>query len=51
MRPILTLAEALELKAEYPTPFYIYDEKGIRENLREFLAAFSWNQDSVSISR
>ena len=43
MRPILTLAEALELKAEYPTPFYIYDEKGIRENLREFLAAFSWN--------
>jgi diaminopimelate decarboxylase len=43
MKPILTLAEALDLKKQYPTPFYIYDEKGIRENLREFLAAFSWN--------
>ncbi|MDR2711573.1 MAG: diaminopimelate decarboxylase, partial [Clostridiales bacterium] len=25
-------------------PFYIYDEKGIIKNLRELLAAFSWNK-------
>jgi diaminopimelate decarboxylase len=26
----------------HPTPFYLYDEQGIRENARRFLAAFSW---------
>jgi diaminopimelate decarboxylase len=29
---------------KYPTPFHIYDEKGIRENARKFLKAFSWNE-------
>lgn len=28
--------------AQYPTPFHIYDEKAIRDNARDFLAAFSW---------
>jgi diaminopimelate decarboxylase len=28
---------------KYPTPFHIYDEKGITENARRFMAAFSWN--------
>ncbi len=27
---------------KYPTPFYIYDEKGIEENAYEFIKAFSW---------
>jgi diaminopimelate decarboxylase len=27
----------------YPTPFHIYDEKGIREYARKFTKAFSWN--------
>ena len=27
----------------YPTPFHIYDEKGIRENARALKEAFSWN--------
>jgi diaminopimelate decarboxylase len=27
----------------YPTPFHIYDEKGIREYARKFNQAFSWN--------
>ena len=27
---------------EYPTPFHIYDEKAIRENARDLLAAFAW---------
>ncbi len=28
----------------YPTPFHIYDEKGIRENVRKLKEAFSWNK-------
>lgn len=30
-----------ELVKKYPTPFYLYDEKAIRENMREFTKAFS----------
>jgi diaminopimelate decarboxylase len=33
-----------EIVAKHPTPFHIYDEKGIREYARKFNAAFSWNQ-------
>lgn len=34
--------EQLSALAEiYPTPFYLYDEKGIRDNMREFTKAFS----------
>lgn len=28
----------------FPTPFHLYDEKGIREYARRFIAAFSWNR-------
>lgn len=36
--------EELERITEvYPTPFQLYDEKGIRAYARQFLAAFSWN--------
>lgn len=28
----------------YSTPFHIYDEKGIRENVRKLKKAFSWNK-------
>ena len=28
--------------AQYPTPFHIYDEKAIRQNIRNLKAAFSW---------
>ncbi|HCA20036.1 MAG TPA: diaminopimelate decarboxylase, partial [Treponema sp.] len=31
----------LELAKKYPTPFYVYDEKGIRDNMRYFTKAFS----------
>src|SRR3989344_3616772 len=33
--------EMLEIIKKYPTPFHIYDEKAIRENVREFLKAFT----------
>lgn len=42
-KPFLTLAQAQEIKKTYPTPFHIYDERGIRENARALKAAFAWN--------
>lgn len=33
-----------QIIATYPTPFHIYDEKGIVDNMKRFLAAFSWNE-------
>ncbi|TQI66523.1 diaminopimelate decarboxylase [Clostridium sp. KNHs216] len=36
--------EQLEkIAARFPTPFYLYDEKGIRENVRKLQKAFAWN--------
>ncbi len=35
--------QLLEITKEYPTPFHLYDEKGIRENIKELKEAFSWN--------
>jgi diaminopimelate decarboxylase len=31
-----------EIISKYPTPFHIYFEKGIRENARKLIEAFSW---------
>ena len=41
--PFLTLEKAQEIAAQFPTPFHIYDEAGIRANARALKAAFSWN--------
>ena len=35
-----TLEDILKIIQDHPTPFHIYDEKGIRENARKFKAAF-----------
>ena len=43
-KPFITLAQAKEIAADIPTPFHLYDEKGIRENARRVNAAFSWNK-------
>lgn len=37
-----TRTQIEEIVKKYPTPFHIYDEKGIRDNARRFRAAFSW---------
>ena len=42
-KPFVTLDKIKEIAKEYPTPFHIYDEKGIRENARGLFEAFSWN--------
>ncbi len=33
-----------EITKTYPTPFHIYDEKGIRENMKALQEAFAWNK-------
>ncbi len=44
MRTLPYTKDILEgIAKEYPTPFHIYDEKGIRENVRRLYEAFSWN--------
>lgn len=42
--PFLTKAKAEEIKKVYPTPFHVYDEKGIVDNAKELYEAFSWNE-------
>jgi diaminopimelate decarboxylase len=44
-KPFITKEKLEEIVKEYPTPFHLYDEKGIRENARRVNAAFSWNAD------
>lgn len=42
--PFITKEKAEEIAKKYPTPFYVYDEKGILDNAEELLKAFSWNK-------
>ena len=43
-KPFVTLEQVKEIAKTYPTPFHIYDEKGIRENARKVKQAFAWNK-------
>ncbi len=43
-KPFITKEKAQEIIEKFPTPFHIYDEKGIRENARRLKEAFSWNK-------
>ena len=42
-KPFVTLEQLQAITEQYPTPFHLYDEKGIRENARRLYQAFSWN--------
>ena len=42
-KPFATLEQLREIEKKVPTPFYLYEEKGIRENARRLKQAFSWN--------
>lgn len=41
--PFVTKEQLEEMTKEYPTPFHLYDEKGIRRNVEALKEAFSWN--------
>jgi len=40
----VNLEQLKKITAQFPTPFYLYDEKGIVENVRALYKAFSWNK-------
>ena len=42
--PFVTLDKLQEITAQFPTPFHLYDEKGIRENAKAVKEAFAWNK-------
>ena len=42
-KPFVTMEKLEEIIKEYPTQFYLYDEKGIRENAKAVQEAFAWN--------
>lgn len=43
-KPFVTLEQLQEIIKTYPTPFHLYDEKGIRENSERLNKAFAWNK-------
>ena len=42
-RPFVSLEQIQEMAEKFPTPFHLYDEKGIRENAQALKEAFAWN--------
>lgn len=42
--PFVTNEQLQEIVKQFPTPFHLYDEKGIRENAQAVKDAFSWNK-------
>ena len=42
--PFVTKEKLEEIKAQVPTPFHLYDEKGLKENAKAVAKAFSWNK-------
>lgn len=43
-RPFVSKKSLDKIIARYPTPFHLYEEKGIRANARNLRQAFSWNK-------
>ena len=42
-KSFVSLEQVQGIVQAYPTPFHLYDEKGIRENVKRLKEAFSWN--------
>ena len=42
--PFVTKEQLEDIASHYATPFYLYDEKGIRETARRVNKAFCWNK-------
>ena len=42
-KPFVTKEQLDEIMKKYPTPFHLYDEKGIRKNMQALKEAFAWN--------
>lgn len=44
-RSFVSAQRLREIAAQYPTPFHLYDERGIRDNASRLHQAFAWNPD------
>jgi len=42
--PFVSFEQIKSISEKYPTPYHLYDEKGIRDNARKLYKAFSWNK-------
>ncbi|MGT2637871.1 diaminopimelate decarboxylase [Streptococcus ratti] len=42
--PFISKEQLDKITVQFPTPFHLYDEKGIRETARAVNKAFAWNQ-------
>lgn len=43
-KPFVSYEKLRQITAQYPTPFHLYDEAGIRETARKVSKAFAWNK-------
>ena len=43
-KTFVTKEQVEQIVDQYPTPFHLYDEKGIRDNVKALKEAFSWNK-------
>lgn len=43
-KPFISKEKLEDMTSQYPTPFHLYDEAGIRQKAREVNKAFSWNK-------
>ena len=43
-KPFVTKDQLDEITAKFPTPYHLYDEKGIRDNAKAVKEAFAWNK-------
>lgn len=43
-KTFVSLEKLQEITAQYPTPFHLYDERGIRQTARNLNQAFAWNK-------
>ena len=43
-KPFVTMEQVQEMAGTYPTPFHLYDVKGIRDNAKGLKEAFAWNK-------
>ena len=43
-KTFVTLEQLKEIDKTNPTPYHLYDEKGIRDNAKRLKEAFAWNK-------
>ena len=50
-KPFVTKEQLDEIIKKYPTPFHLYDEKGIRKNMQALKEAFAWIKSILQLKQ